>query len=138
MQRSRHTCPGGETGRHSGLKIRRTLIGPCRFESGPGHYAAVAPLALARSAITVDLADPYATAKAYVENRHAVGDSYTLWYSRGAFYSWRSSHYIELPTDEIRQMLYEFLSSHCVAVKDGAPIKASRAVIDNLLGRVEG
>ena len=30
-------CPGGEIGRRSGLKIRRTLIGPCRFESGPGH-----------------------------------------------------------------------------------------------------
>ena len=31
------TRPGGEIGRHSGLKIRRTLIGPYRFDSGSGH-----------------------------------------------------------------------------------------------------
>ena len=29
--------PGGETGRHSGLKIRGRLTASCRFESGPGH-----------------------------------------------------------------------------------------------------
>jgi hypothetical protein len=29
--------PGGEIGRRSGLKIRRTLIGSCRFDSGSGH-----------------------------------------------------------------------------------------------------
>jgi hypothetical protein len=29
--------PGGETGRHKGLKIPRRVTPPCRFESGPGH-----------------------------------------------------------------------------------------------------
>ncbi len=29
-------CPGGEIGRHKGLKIPRYLV-PCRFKSGPGH-----------------------------------------------------------------------------------------------------
>ncbi len=29
--------PGGEIGRHTGLKILRELI-PCRFDSGLGHY----------------------------------------------------------------------------------------------------
>lgn len=29
-------CPGGEIGRHKGLKIPRTLR-PCRFDSGPGY-----------------------------------------------------------------------------------------------------
>src|SRR5438552_6856219 len=31
------SCPGGETGRHSGLKIRRCRKASCRFDSGPGH-----------------------------------------------------------------------------------------------------
>ena len=35
-QYNQHTCPGGGTGRRSGLKIR-WLNKPCRFESGPGH-----------------------------------------------------------------------------------------------------
>ena len=30
--------PGGETGRHKGLKIPRRRKPPCRFESGPGHH----------------------------------------------------------------------------------------------------
>ncbi len=29
-------CPGGEIGRHKGLKIPRTKH-PCRFDPGPGH-----------------------------------------------------------------------------------------------------
>ena len=32
-----HFCPGGEIGRHRGLKIPRPLR-PCRFKSGPGHH----------------------------------------------------------------------------------------------------
>ena len=39
-KRRRH-CPGGETGRHSGLKIRGRLTASCRFESGPGHQKAI-------------------------------------------------------------------------------------------------
>ncbi len=31
--------PGGEIGRHNGLKIRRGLIPSYRFDSGPGHHA---------------------------------------------------------------------------------------------------
>ena len=32
--------PGGETGRHKGLKIPRRRKPPCRFESSPGHHNA--------------------------------------------------------------------------------------------------
>ncbi len=32
------TRPGGEIGRHNGLKIRRLLKRPCRFDSGSGHH----------------------------------------------------------------------------------------------------
>ena len=31
-------CPGGEIGRHRGLKIPRSLRS-CRFKSGPGHHS---------------------------------------------------------------------------------------------------
>ena len=32
-----YSCPGGEIGRHRGLKIPRPLRS-CRFKSGPGHH----------------------------------------------------------------------------------------------------
>ena len=34
---NKNKCPGGEIGRHKGLKIPRTKH-PCRFDPGPGHH----------------------------------------------------------------------------------------------------
>ena len=34
----RHLSPGGETGRHKGLKIPRRVIPSCRFDPCPGHH----------------------------------------------------------------------------------------------------
>ncbi len=38
VQCGSHLRPDGETGRHSGLKIRRRVMPSCRFDSGSGHH----------------------------------------------------------------------------------------------------
>src|SRR5882757_2942885 len=38
LTQSRHPSPGGETGRHKGLKIPRRVIPSCRFDPCPGHH----------------------------------------------------------------------------------------------------
>ncbi len=36
-----HSCPSGEIGRRTGLKILGTFTGPCQFDSGLGHHSFV-------------------------------------------------------------------------------------------------
>jgi putative DNA primase/helicase len=60
-------------------------------------------------------------AEAFLKHCFSDGEVPLLWYYRGTFYRWTSTHYREYPREELERDVYAFLNSTLMIGKSGTP-----------------
>ncbi|MBM3566819.1 MAG: NTP-binding protein, partial [Alphaproteobacteria bacterium] len=82
----------------------------------------------------VDPSDPMATAGLFRAAHFQAGGDSALFHWRGEFYAWKAAAYRPVLDDELRSMIWRYLSGSLRHGKDGlVPVKPASAMVDAVL-----
>jgi len=82
----------------------------------------------------IDPSDPMATAEMFRDTHFQAGGDFTLFHWRGAFYAWKATAYRPVPDDELRCMIWRYLSGSLRRGKDElTAVKPTPAMVDATL-----
>ncbi len=87
--------------------------------------------------LTLDPQDPYPTALTFIDSLFMKDGCRTLHYYAGSFYLFESNRYIEIETDQMNNILYNFLSTAITPYTDDdgnpKPFKPNTSKINDIL-----
>ena len=83
--------------------------------------------------LVLDLADPFSNAKIFIKKRYYCESIRTLQFWQGDFYSWTGAAYSQIPADDIRAALYDFLTGAFINGNKGIdPFRPNRHRVADL------
>mgnify|MGYP001563081109 CR=1 FL=1 len=85
----------------------------------------VEPAPTIQPPIVVNFTEPVPTAQAIIRSQYTVGTHRTLHFWQGEFHTWTGSHYVVLPIEDVREILYRVGSARSRSV--------NRAQVNNAL-----
>jgi putative DNA primase/helicase len=83
--------------------------------------------------LIIDPADPCTNAEIFIKRQHSTETIRTLQFWQGNFFSWTGAAYSQMPADDIRAALYDFLKKSLIDGKKGiAPFRPNRHRVADL------
>lgn len=83
--------------------------------------------------LVLDPADPFSNAQAFIKKLYCCESIRTLQFWQGNFYSWTGAAYSQMPADDIRAALYDFLTNSLIDGQKGTkPFRPNRHRVADL------
>jgi putative DNA primase/helicase len=83
--------------------------------------------------LVLDPADPFSNAQAFIKKLYCCESIRTLQFWQGIFYSWTGAAYSQMPADDIRAALYDFLTNSLIDGQKGTkPFRPNRHRVADL------